>query len=93
LRGMTTPTAGVDLGIAHSLPGSAPDQLTRLSIQASYDSGASWHPLAVTRTATGGHTQLDAPAGPTTQVSLRMSAADAQGNTVDQVAISFLTIR
>jgi hypothetical protein len=59
------------------------DTIKTVSLDISYDDGATWHHTTLTRTAQGWNTQLDAPAH-AQFVTLRTSAADTEGNTVTQ---------
>jgi subtilisin family serine protease len=62
-------------------PGS--DSIKTVSLDVSYDDGATWHHTTPTRTAQGWNTRLNAPAH-AQFVTLRTSAADTEGNTVTQ---------
>ncbi|WP_460405006.1 S8 family serine peptidase [Actinophytocola sediminis] len=59
------------------------DHPVRLTVEASYDEGTSWHRVPVSSRQVA---VLEHPAG-ATSVSLRASAADRDGNTVDQTMI------
>jgi subtilisin family serine protease len=56
---------------------------SRLSVEASYDDGASWRPATLRRTGTGWTAEVRHPGG-TGFVSLRAAATDPAGNTVTQ---------
>jgi hypothetical protein len=72
-----------DLGLRH--PGGAPSTtVSALSIDASYDDGATWMPAAATRRADGWRVELPAGSGP---VSLRLHAEDTGGSAVDQTIV------
>jgi hypothetical protein len=63
-------------------PGATPSPTRTLSLDASYDDGATWHPAEVT----AGVAHLDVPAH-ATYVSLRTRATDATHTTVEQTVI------
>ncbi|MGW9022685.1 S8 family serine peptidase [Streptomyces sp. NPDC055722] len=66
------------------LPGApSSDTIKTVSLDISYDDGATWHHATLTRTAAGWSTRLNAPAH-ARFVTLRTSAGDTQGNTVTQ---------
>jgi hypothetical protein len=57
-----------------------------LAVQVSYDDGATWRPVAVHRSLRGQFVTLDHPRG-SGFVSLKATATDTSGNTVEQVVI------
>jgi subtilisin family serine protease len=63
-----------------------PPDITTLAIEASYDDGATWADAPVHRDASGWSARLE-PAPGTEYLSLRASAADLDGNAVEQSAI------
>lgn len=74
---------GIDL---HRPAGSAPAALRRATLDVSYDGGASWHPVRLSRhrdrwTGLVRHPRLDRTDG---YVALRVRGADTGGGTVDQ---------
>jgi PA domain len=76
------------LGLRH--PGGAPSTtVSALSIDASYDDGATWMPAAATRRADGWRVELPAGSGP---VSLRLHAEDTGGSAVDQTIVRAFTV-
>ncbi|HEU4426777.1 MAG TPA: S8 family serine peptidase, partial [Pilimelia sp.] len=62
--------------------GAGPARVRRLTVEVSYDGGATWHRAPVTRTSTGGVATLHHPAAPGF-VSLRATMADHDGNTTE----------
>jgi hypothetical protein len=72
--------------------GSAAGTLAELSVEASYDDGATWQPVELRRTADGGTALLRHPGGPG-YVSLRASATDSAGNTVTQTVVRAYRLR
>ncbi|MFD3456701.1 S8 family serine peptidase [Streptomyces sp. NPDC058691] len=54
-----------------------------VGLELSYDDGATWHPAALTHSGDGWRTRLDAPRG-ARFVTLRATARDARGNSVEQ---------
>ncbi|MEU7900254.1 hypothetical protein AB0B45_46405 [Nonomuraea sp. NPDC049152] len=72
--------------IVRQTPESGADQrLKDLSVEVSYDDGATWRTPKLVRTPTGGVVRVDNPASG--HVSLRAKATDASGNTVEQTII------
>lgn len=67
----------------------ADPRVTALTVEASYDDGASWRPLRVRRSGDtfSAHLPNRPPRGHTGFVSLRFSAADAAGNRIEQEVI------
>lgn len=55
----------------------------KVTLQVSYDDGATWHDAALRHAGDGWRTRLDAPRG-AKFVTLRATARDTRGNTVDQ---------
>jgi subtilisin family serine protease len=83
-------TATVTIG--HQ-PGSTGSKVTGASLWWSADDGATWHKATLRRTAEGVYTAgLDAPAG-TEHVSVRVSAKDEAGGTVQQTVVRAYGIR
>ncbi|MFF0290409.1 S8 family serine peptidase [Streptomyces sp. NPDC005262] len=81
--GKTSRQADITVTPSH-LPGApSSDTIGTVGLDISYDDGATWHHTALTRTAQGWSTQLNAPTR-ARFVTLRTSAADNQGNTVTQ---------
>ncbi|WP_157434038.1 MULTISPECIES: S8 family peptidase [Actinoalloteichus] len=78
--------AGVEYPLELTVNGVADDQLTELSLEVSYDDGATWTAVEVTSTEDGATALLTHPAEDGF-VSLRASAADAAGNTVEQTML------
>ena len=68
--------------VASHLPG-VTGRIGAVTVEVSYDDGASWQKTRLTRTGDGWRTSLAAPAG-AGFVSLRTTARDAAGNTVSQ---------
>jgi uncharacterized protein (TIGR03382 family) len=66
--------------------------LTELTLEVSYDDGATWQPAAVQRTEQGGTATVLHPAGDGF-ASLRIAARDADGNTVQQTVLRAYQIR
>ncbi|MEU6654965.1 S8 family serine peptidase [Streptomyces sp. NPDC046900] len=74
---------GITVTPSH-LPGApGSDTIKTVSLDVSYDDGATWQHTTLTRTAKGWSTQLNAPAH-ARFVTLRTSAGDTEGNTVTQ---------
>ena len=67
-------------------PGSAAGAVRELRVQVSFDDGTTWLPAQVLRHDQRGVVLVNHPAGPGF-VSLRASAVDAAGNTVDETII------
>lgn len=67
-------------------PGAAAATVDRLTVQVSYDDGAAWHPAPLRKTREGWTATVHHPAGGGF-VSLRATAADSTGNTVEQSVI------
>ncbi|MDG4810098.1 S8 family serine peptidase [Micromonospora sp. WMMD1120] len=67
-------------------PGSTGGTVTDLAVQVSYDDGATWQPATVTRSGGIGVAVVTHPAD-ARHVSLRATAADGQGNQVEQTII------
>ncbi len=68
-------------------PTETPAPLTALTVDASFDDGRTWRPLAVTlESPTTATAEVTHPRGPS-YVSLRAKATDASGNTVTQTII------
>lgn len=70
----------------------APVNLTSLTVDASFDDGATWHPVHLTRAASKWTATLHHPTGGG-YVSLRTSATDPTGNTVSQRTIRAYALR
>ncbi|MFL4910097.1 S8 family serine peptidase [Streptomyces sp. MMS24-I2-30] len=69
---------------ASHLSGSADTAaIGEVGLEMSYDDGATWHRTALQHRGTGWHTRLDAPRD-ARYVTLRTTARDARGNTVEQ---------
>ena len=85
LDGASTAPAGTHQEVPVFLQpqGGAPAPPARISVQVSYDEGATWVEAPVIDNS---RVALDHPAD-ATSVSLRAGATDAQGNTVDQTII------
>jgi hypothetical protein len=66
--------------------GSVAGRTRALAVQVSYDDGATWRPVAVHQSLRGRFVTLDHPRG-SGFVSLRSTATDTAGNTVEQVVI------
>ncbi|TDB82247.1 hypothetical protein [Micromonospora sp. KC721] len=73
-------------------PGSAAGALMELSVDVSYDDGATWSRVEVRRTGAGGTAWLRHPAGPG-YVSLRATATDSEGNSVTQTVVRAYRLR
>ena len=73
-------------------PGAAPAALADLTLEVSYDDGATWQATPVERTADGGIATLQHPAGDHF-ASLRMTARDAEGNAVTHTTVRAYQIR
>ncbi|MEU6343423.1 S8 family serine peptidase [Streptomyces sp. NPDC046977] len=69
---------------AHLSGGPGSESITQVSVDVSYDDGATWHPADLRHTSEGWRTRLDAPAD-ARFVTLRTSARDTQGNSIKQV--------
>ncbi|WP_198044218.1 S8 family peptidase [Actinoalloteichus sp. GBA129-24] len=78
--------AGVEYPLGLHVNGLADDQPTELTLEVSYDDGATWTAVEVTSTEDGATALLTHPAEDGF-VSLRASAADAAGNTVEQTML------
>ena len=78
----------VRIPVAVQLPSGAPEStLTALSVEASFDDGRTWRPLAVTLDGPDRATAtVDHPGG-ARYVSLRAAATDSAGNTVTQTVV------
>jgi len=63
-------------------PGARNVPVTNLTVQTSYDDGATWQPVPLIRTAASWRMMIANPIGGS--VSLRAMATDADGNTVEQ---------
>jgi subtilisin family serine protease len=72
-------------------PGAPEARVTSLTVDVSYDDGRTWRPVRLRRDHRGWLAPVDHPAGGF--VSLRASAADAQGNRVDQTIIRAYRLR
>jgi subtilisin family serine protease len=81
--GRTGRTAGLLVSPSHLSGGPGSETITQVSLDVSYDDGATWHKASLEHTAKGWRTRLDAPAG-ARFVTLRTSAQDTQGNSVAQ---------
>jgi hypothetical protein len=66
----------------HTLTDTGRSALAAVAVSTSTDGGAHWHPAAVSRSGTGWQVATRNPA--TGTVSLRVTARDTNGNTVDQ---------
>jgi len=73
-------------------PGSAAGTLMELTVEVSYDDGATWQPAELRRTADGGTALVRHPVGPG-YVSLRATATDSAGNTVTQTVVHAYRLR
>ncbi|WP_406407384.1 S8 family serine peptidase [Streptomyces sp. NBC_01643] len=83
IAGKTGRHAGITVTPSH-LPGApSSDTIKTVSVDVSYDDGATWQHAALTHTARGWSTQLNAPAK-ARFVTLRTSAGDTEGNGVTQ---------
>ncbi|MGW6095712.1 S8 family serine peptidase [Streptomyces sp. NPDC055157] len=83
IAGKTGRHAGITVTPSH-LPGApGSDTIKKVSVDVSYDDGATWQHAALTHTARGWSTQLNAPAK-ARFVTLRTSAGDTEGNGVTQ---------
>ncbi|MFD0503061.1 hypothetical protein ACFQ0G_09445 [Streptomyces chiangmaiensis] len=67
----------------HLSGGPGSETITEVSVDVSYDDGATWHHAALQHTAEGWRARLDAPAD-ARFVTLRTSARDTQGNSITQ---------
>jgi hypothetical protein len=74
----------VPVFVERAAPGAAVRSLT---VQVSYDGGTTWRPVRVAGTGDRRVALLTHPAGPGL-VSLRATAADAAGNTVEQTIVN-----
>jgi PA domain-containing protein len=81
--GRTGRTAGLLVSPSHLSGGPGSETITQVSLDVSYDDGATWHKASLEHTAKGWRTRLDAPAG-ARFVTLRTTAQDTQGNSVTQ---------
>lgn len=69
----------------HHLQGAAQIAIASVSVQVSFDDGQTWQPTTVTTAGPGDYTvSYTNPAGAQT-ASIRLTASDAQGNTLSQV--------
>jgi hypothetical protein len=75
--------AGRAFTIPVTLQPQTDSQAGRLSVEASYDDGATWRPATLRRTGSGWTAEVRHPRG-TGFVSLRATATDQRGNTVTQ---------
>ncbi|MFD5058151.1 S8 family serine peptidase [Streptomyces sp. NPDC058394] len=83
IAGKTGRHAGITVTPSH-LPGApSSDTIGTVRVDVSYDDGATWHHAALTHTARGWSTKLNAPAK-ARYVTLRTSAGDTEGNSVTQ---------
>jgi len=73
-------------------PGTAAGTLTELTVDVSYDDGATWQSAELRRTADGGTALVRHPVGPG-YVSLRATATDSAGNTVTQTVVRAYRLR
>ena len=81
------PTGPFELGVrVEHWPGAPVGAVEDVTIEASYDEGATWHPAPVSPGPDGWVVELDHPAG-ASWVALRAHATDTDGNTVDQTII------
>jgi hypothetical protein len=70
-----------------SQPGSRPGKLRKLTVDVSFDDGATWTPAPVIRRPDGrGHAMVTNPTG-ASFASLRTHAEDSAGNAVDETII------
>ncbi|WP_116951722.1 S8 family peptidase [Jiangella endophytica] len=78
-----------EISVAAGHLAGAESRITGLTVDVSYDDGASWQPLRVRRTGDtfAAHLPNRPPRGHTGFVSLRFGAADAAGNRIDQEII------
>jgi subtilisin family serine protease len=67
-------------------PGTGHPAVRTITVQVSYDDGGTWHPTTLRRTADGWTATVNQPSGGGF-VSLRASATDSSGNTVEQTVI------
>jgi len=89
LDNTNTAPAGCDFAVPFEVqrqPGSAAGTARTLTVDVSYDDGATWLPARVTRNGQRGVAHVHHPAG-TGFVSLRTSSTDTAGNTVEQTVI------
>ncbi len=81
--------AGVPYPLALTVqqqPGAPAVRLSALRVEVSFDDGAHWRPVPVLRSGTGGVAVLQHPAA-AAFVSLRITAADRDGNSVTQTVL------
>ncbi|MFI8006956.1 S8 family serine peptidase [Streptomyces sp. NPDC086010] len=81
--GKTDRRAAITVTPSHLDGAPRSDSIGKVGLDVSYDDGATWQHAALTRTAAGWSTHLNAPAK-AQFVTLRTTAADSQDNTVTQ---------
>lgn len=89
--GKTKRNAKLTLTPSHlipSVPGTLPptSAIRKAGLEVSYDDGATWHRMSLTRTQAGWHTTLKAP-HKASYVAVRATASDDRGNVVKQTVI------
>jgi hypothetical protein len=72
--------------VVEGQPGSAAAANRQLTVEVSYDDGATWRPVPVTRVPGGGMAVLHHPTA-AGFVSLRAVATDTAGNTVEETIL------
>jgi hypothetical protein len=76
----------IDVSVGH-IQLAARSAIVHASARVSYDDGQLWQPVTLTRTAAGKYrVSFDAPAG--VDVTLRFSASDAAGNSINETIIN-----
>ncbi|HEV2375232.1 MAG TPA: hypothetical protein VGS19_24115 [Streptosporangiaceae bacterium] len=74
------------ISVSHFQPASTTAAITKVAVQVSFDGGTTWHPATVTGSGGNWAATFTAPAG--AAVTLRTSAADAAGGSVDETITS-----
>jgi hypothetical protein len=80
----------IDVSVGH-IQLAAQTAIVHASARVSYDDGQLWQPVTLTRTAAGRYrVSFDAPAG--VDVTLRFSASDAAGNSINETIINAYSV-